>query len=195
MSEQTHESDQSVDPAMWVDRCGDYLYRYAFSRLRDAESAEEVVQETFAAALAALGQYAGRGAERAWLLGILKRKIVDLIRQRNRTVSLEGERADDISESLFDQRGKWRVDPRGFGSVPSAAMENQEFWNVFRRCLAGLPRRQADIFTLRELDGMKSEQICKELGISSSNLWVLLYRARLYLSNCMKSRGQAEGSP
>jgi len=153
------------------------------------QSAEEVVQETFLSALSHLDQYAGRGAERAWLLGILKRKIVDLIRKRCRTSSSsETDAADDLSERLFDDKGNWRAEAHQFGPQPSAEMERREFWRIFRDCLAGLPQRQADVFMLREIEGYSTQGICKEFTISPSNLWVLLYRARLRLSLCMKSR-------
>ncbi len=183
------KSVKSPDPAQWVARHGDFLYRYALSRLRDVESAEEVVQETFLAGLRSVDQYAGKGAERAWLLGILKRKIVDHVRCRNRTGSLQRvDGADNLSETLFDHKGNWRTDPRAFGPEPSTSLQRQEFWHTIHLCLETLPQRQADVFMLREIEGLGSEEICKELGISPSNLWVLLYRARLRLSQCIKSR-------
>ncbi len=183
------KSVKSPDPAQWVAQYGDFLYRYALSRLRDVESAEEVVQETFLAGLRSVDQYAGKGAERAWLLGILKRKIVDHVRCRNRSGSmLRVDGADELSETLFDHKGNWRNDSRLFGPEPSTSLQRQEFWRTVRTCLETLPQRQADVFMLREMEGLGSEEICKELDISPSNLWVLLYRARLRLSQCMKSR-------
>ena len=100
------------DPADWVDEYGDYLYRYAFSRLRDAASAEEVVQETFLSGIRAYAQFEARGSERGWLLGILKRKIIDHIRARNRYDQVTGnaEESNDISERLFDDQGRWDAD-------------------------------------------------------------------------------------
>jgi len=116
MDDPVKERQNSLNPAEWVDRHGDYLYRYALSRLRDAEASEEVVQETFVAGLKHVDQYAGSGSERAWLLGILKRKIVDHVRLRSRASSMDaGDSSDDFSESLFDNRGFWKVDPRIFG--------------------------------------------------------------------------------
>ena len=73
-----------LDPAVWVDEYGEYLFRYAYSRLRDANAAEEAVQETFLAGVRYVEQFAGRGSERGWLLGILKRKIVDYVRARSK---------------------------------------------------------------------------------------------------------------
>ncbi|HUT93916.1 MAG TPA: sigma-70 family RNA polymerase sigma factor [Thermoguttaceae bacterium] len=180
-------SHGTVDPATWVDRHGDTLYRYALSRLRDPDAAEEVVQETFVAALHSLDQYSGRGAEGAWLLGILKRKVVDCVRRRNRPGSATGaEMGADPSEAFFDGRGNWRFDPRIAKMRPDACLERDEFWQTFRGCLKGLPPRQADVFSLREMEELSTDNICKELQITASNLWVLLHRARLQLMRCMK---------
>ena len=100
--------------------------------------------------------------------------------------------ADDLTETLFDKKGNWRADPRVFGTQPGDALEQEEFWEVFRMCLAGLPQRLADVFTLREMEELSSERICKELELSTSYLWVLLYRARLRLSHCIKAHWSDE---
>ena len=195
MSTPSSEREITVEPAMWVDRHGDTLYRYAMSRLRDPDSAEEVVQETFVSALQALDQYSGQGSEGAWLLGILKRKIIDCVRRRNRPDSAPGGGvADDLLQTFFDAKGNWRTDPRVLKECPAACLERSEFWEAFRRCLERLSQRQADVFTLREIEELPSEEICKNLRISTSNLWVLLYRARLRLSRCMKARLEDGGT-
>ena len=180
-------------PAQWLQEHGDYLFRYALSRTRDRDRAEEIVQETFVSAIRALGQYSGKGSERAWLLAILKRKIIDLFRRRSRlsVVSLsDGD--NSLIDSLFDRTGHWKVDPRFLGSSPSEQLERDEFWAAVRDCIAKLPQRQADVFVMRELDGTESESICKELDISSPNLWVLLHRARLQLARCLQGRWRNE---
>ena len=194
MPEPTPGPTTTIDPSRWVDDYGDYLFRYAQSRLRDREAAEEVVQETFVAGLRNVRQYRGTGSERGWLLAILKRKIVDVYRKRRREAAVGGgEDEDDWCESLFDEKGSWRNDPRIFGRDPGEALEQQEFLGVLRDCLQGLPDRQADAFTLREMDGRTTEEICKDLEVTSSNLWVLLHRARLRLAQCIKARWQDEG--
>jgi len=189
MSDPGGQSGSMIDPAEWVDRHGDTLYRFTLARLRNADSAEEVVQETFVAALRARDQYTGRGEEGAWLLGICKRKIVDFIRRRNRPDAPSGgESTTDPSAGFFDPKGNWRFDPRFTKGRPDAALEREEFWQALRGCLKGLPQRQADVFTLREIEETAGDEICKELGITASNLWVLLHRARLQLTRCLKLR-------
>lgn len=188
MDELTEANNNALNPASWVDKYGDYLYRYAVSRLRNSEAAEEVVQDAFVAALQHVDQYAARGTERAWLLGILKRKIIDLVRARNRTISLTEEDSNDLSEALFDLSGSWRNEVRSAGYAPLDSLEREDFWRIMQGCLGALPARQADVFVLREMDDQSTEEICKELGITASNLWVMLHRARLQLCHCMKSR-------
>lgn len=183
---------EAVDPSLWLERYGDYLFRYAMSRLRDPDAAEEVVQETLVAALGNVGQFAGRGSERGWLVGILKRKIVDLIRKRNRTKTTGFEEGGDPSDWLFDEKGNWRRDAKVQAGRPEAAMERQEFWDALWSCMETVPQRQADAFTLRELEGVSTDGICKELGVTASHVWVLLYRARMRLAQCLKTRWQNE---
>ncbi len=186
----------SVDPSTWVDQHGDYLFRYAFSRLRDSNAAEEVVQETFLAGIRFQDRYNGRGAERAWLLGILKRKLVDYVRMRARFdrdgISQENQ---DPSLQLFDMQGNWKKGALRF-ELPDQAIESRELWDVVRGCLSHLPTGQADVFVLSVMENMDSDQICRELDITPSNLWVRLHRARLALARCVGARWfeQVEGT-
>lgn len=177
-----------LDPATWVDAHGDYLFRYAFSRLRDASAAEEVVQETFLAGIRFQERYRGGGAERAWLLGILKRKLVDHVRMRVRFD--RDRRSSDVGDpeaALFDVRGNWRTGAAPF-ALPDRSMESRELWDVVRGCLDHLPTGQADVFVLSAMEGMEADQICRELEITPSNLWVRLHRARLALAKCVSAR-------
>lgn len=187
-SELNASNNTAIDPSTWVDEHGDYLFRYAFSRLRDANAAEEVVQETFLAGIRFLDRYNGRGAERAWLLGILKRKLVDHVRMRARFardgVSHDG---SDPTSQLFDAQGSWKKG--AFPSeLPERAMESKELWDIVRNCLDHLPTGQADVFVLSVMEDMDTDQICRELEITPSNLWVRLHRARLGLARCVGAR-------
>jgi RNA polymerase sigma-70 factor (ECF subfamily) len=170
------------EPAEWLGRYGDALYRYALARLRRPHEAEEAVQEALLAALRARGQFQGRSRPGTWLMGILKRKVVDRLRAAAREA--RGTDPDDL-DFWFDARGKWRRPP-GRWDDPAAAAERSEFWGVVRRCLARLPARMAGAFALRTLDEQAPADVCRELGISPGNLWVLLHRARLQLVRCLE---------
>mgnify|MGYP000154715009 CR=1 FL=1 len=187
MAADDHADRPVIDPAAWVDRHGDRLYRYAVTRLRSPEAAEEVVQETFLAALQSAHQYAGTGAEGAWLMGICKRKVVDCVRRWQRPdAASDSPPPADPADAIIDGGSNWRNDRKLADAQPSANVERAEFWAAFRRCLDRLPKRQAAVFMLRELDKIESDTICKDLNISSSNLWVLLHRARAGLTRCLK---------
>lgn len=178
----------AIDPSTWLAEYGDYLYRYALSRLRDPDAAEEAVQETMVAGLKNAQQYSGKGKVRAWLLGILKVKIIDFFRQRSRNpINLDDE-SGNISDTLFDQNGSWKKEIRSAIRHSLDSLDREEFWQILNKCLKSLPHRQADVFTLRVMNEETSEEICKDLEISSTNYWVILHRARLQLSSCMKQR-------
>jgi RNA polymerase sigma-70 factor (TIGR02943 family) len=175
-----------IDPAGWVDNHGDVLFRYALLRLRDSPAAEEVVQETFLAALKSRDSFSGRSSERTWLVGILKHKIVDYIRRRIREhPAAEADTSDFNTEEPFDGAGRWKTGPARWRTDPAVAREMSEFQQVFNTCMENLPERQADAFTLREMEELSSEEICKVLGISETNLWVMLHRARQRLRGCI----------
>ena len=177
----------AADPELWVDEYGDYLYRYAFSRLRDTNAAEEVVQETFLSGIKFQQKFTGAGTERAWLLGILKRKIVDHVRRRSR-YDRDGvsEDSNDPSTALFNHQGNWR--DGSFPALPDDQVASLELWDVVKDCLKHIPPGQADVFVLSAMEEMGADEICKELGISQSNLWVRLHRARLALAKCVGSK-------
>ena len=146
-----------------------------------------MVQETFLAAMKSRERFSGGSSERTWLIGILKHKIVDFIRKESRERPYEDlEAVDATEEEFFDKKGRWRVGPADWQTNPRKALEQQEFMDVLKECLVHLSDRLSRIFTLREMDDMKSEEICKLLDISATNLWVLLYRARMKLRICLQ---------
>lgn len=178
--------ERTLEPEQWVASYGDYLYRYAFSRLRDANAAEEVVQETFLAGIRFLDQFTGTGSQRGWLLGILKRKIVDHVRKRSRyDRDGAGDGDADPTAQLFDEKGFWKRGAATWSSTPESQLERDELWSIVQSCLKHLPDGQADVFVLSVMEEMDGAEICRELNISQSNLWVRLHRARLKLSRCV----------
>jgi RNA polymerase sigma-70 factor (TIGR02943 family) len=175
---------EPTDPATWVDRHGDYLFRYALARLRQANLAEDLVQEAFLGALQGRDQFAGVSSERTWLVSILKRKIIDHLRRHHQEQPLSDIAPDGWMDALFDKCGHWKKKPAKWAS-PSGACENAEFWNTFSHCLAKLPSRLAEAFSLRAIDDLPSAEVCKVLAVSPTNLWVMLHRARLQLWHCL----------
>jgi RNA polymerase sigma-70 factor (ECF subfamily) len=194
MSEaQVKSPNHSPDPGRWLDDHGNYLFKYAVFRLRDDVAAEDAVQETFLAALKAYEKFEGRGSERTWLVGILKHKIIDHFRRASREAPI-GEDAEEAPEhrEFFERRDEWQghwnndYAPTDWHATPAELIERSDFWKVFSDCLSPLPQRTASAFTLREVDGLTSEEICEMLSITVNNLWVMLHRARLHLRNCLE---------
>ena len=168
-----------------------YLLRYAMLQLRDATTAEDAVQETLLAALQNRSGFAGRSSVKTWLTGILKHKIVDHIRRqaRERRVETTGddpqEDRSDAAEAHFSEDGHW-VDFPDDWPAPDKSLENAQFWRVFETCVQVMPARAARVFVMREVMELSTEEICKELGITATNCWVMLHRARLALRECLE---------
>jgi len=157
-----------------------YLLRYATLQLRDAAAAEDAVQETLLAALAGESSFAGRSNLRTWLTGILKHKIVDAVRRMSREPTLPEEDFD----ALFNERGHWIEMPQAWAD-PDAALDQKEFFRILEACLAKLPAKTSQAFMLREHMGLETTEICKELSVTPTHVWVLLHRARLALRICL----------
>lgn len=185
------------DPLEWFDRYGDYLFAYARRRLREESAAEDLVQETFLAALSADKIFAGKSSEKTWLTGILKHKIYDYFRKHSRQAGLTLEESDLSGyDYLFDRNDEWNEHwnddyaPAEWveknAASPFRGVEAEEFQTVFSRCLTGLPERVANAFVMREVDGLTGEEICGVLTISTSNYWTMMHRARLHLRRCLE---------
>jgi RNA polymerase sigma-70 factor, ECF subfamily len=186
-------ADASVNPAVWVDEHGDALFRFAVMRLRDESLAEDMVQETLLSAIQSLQSYGGKSSERTWLTGILKHKIIDHYRKNSKEIQITDEDTDLSGVDHFFERpdawdGHWAikfrpVDPE---QSPEQVMERSEFWDVMNGCLSALPSRIANVFALREMDGLTSDEICDVLNLSASNFWVIMHRARMQLRRCVE---------
>jgi RNA polymerase sigma-70 factor (ECF subfamily) len=171
----------------WVDRYGEILHRFALVRVKDPVIAEDLVQETFLAALRGRKNFQGRSSLKSWLVAILKHKIVDHIRKSVKEKVLENfDSLADQVETTFDDRGKWKFRPQNWTVNPEKLYQQKEFMDILYRCLAQLRGRQTEIFMLREIDGLSTEEICKELNITATNSWVMLYRARMGLRRCLE---------
>lgn len=179
----------ALDASTWLAEHGDYLFRMARRQLHSDELAEDAVQETLLAALAAQARYAGDASPRTWLTGILKHKIVDQIRRQVREVEIPRDQdGEEAVDSLFKQDGHWAEPIRPWGN-PDAEAELSQLRRALDECADRLKPAMAQVFSLREVAGMETAEICKELGISPTNCWVLLHRARLFMRQCLELNG------
>lgn len=178
---------ETPDPAAWLDRHGDALYRYAVLHLADSAAAEDVVQEALLAAFESFADFRHQSSERTWLIGILRHKVIDHVRRSVRDgPSSKLDASAGLPPGLFDSHGLWETGPKSWGRDPAKSFERAEFWDVYLSCLGKLPERMALVFSLRELDGEKTERICELLDLSSTNLWTMLHRARMRLRTCLE---------
>ena len=186
--------DIATKPENWLERYGDALYRYAFARLRDKAQAEDAVQECLLAALNARSDYRAESSEKTWLFGILKHKILDQFRRNAREVQISADdEADALIDRSFDVSGRWRQPP-GVWQDPGNEVEHSQFWAMLEHCMDGLPKTLSAAIRLIEIDDVSSEEACKALGISATNLWVRLHRARLGLRGCVQSNWFSKSS-
>ena len=187
ITEEISVAGPDLDPETWVDRYGDYLYRFALTRIKDQAVAEDLVQETFLAALRGRKKFRGRSTVKTWLSAILKHKIVDYLRKKYREqVTNDTDTITETVNGFFHKNGSWKIRPGKWNMDPSKIYEQREFMDTLFKCLAELPDRQSKAFMLRELEGYSTKEICNALGISPTNSWVMLYRARMFLRRCLE---------
>ena len=170
----------------WLLAHGDFLYRFALARLKNPELAEDAVQETLLAAMQG-AKFSGKSNERTWLTGILKHKIIDSFRRQQREAPLPED--DDLGDAeiddFFDAQGRW-IDRPGEWELPADALEQKQFLQTLQACIDRLTDSLAQIFMLREVHEEETTEICNQLGITASNAWVMLHRARLSLRQCLE---------
>ncbi len=202
VGKETSANSYQCYPTTWVDKYGDSLLRFALSHVRHRETAEDLVQETFLAALKSRHSFNGGSSEKTWLVSILKHKAIDHFRANKRWKAF-----DDFSESLNEDSGVvetpsgqsassslrgpheqpnakvseiWKIDP-------AHCAQQKAFWCILHQCLSKLSPRVASAFALREIEQLDAKEICENLNISEGNLWVMLHRARQCLKECLES--------
>jgi RNA polymerase sigma-70 factor, ECF subfamily len=170
----------------WLNEHSDYLYRFALARLRDPHQAEDVVQETFIAAIKN-PNFAEQSSPRTWLTGILKHKIIDVMRKGVREIVVSDLINDEemSTDDFFDETGHW-VDPPQAWDKPHDALEQKQFLGILQNCIDKLPQKLATLFVMRDVHETDNEEICKELNITTTNAWVMLYRARMGIRKCLE---------
>ena len=182
MAEQKH----TLNPNKWIDNYADYLYNYSISRVNNSDLAKDLVQETFFAGLKSAKNFLGKASERTWLVSILKRKIIDHYRKINSRKGQAEVRMNFYDDG--DNEGNWLEErvPQSWDNASEKKIENDELRNQLELCINKLPEKYAMVFRMKTVQEFETEEICKELDITSSNLWVIIHRARTQLRKCME---------
>lgn len=184
------EKSNIKHPSEWVDLYGDYLYRYALSRLHNPETAADCVQDTFLAGIKALDKFDGRLDIKFWLRGIMRNKIVDQIRKsiKSQTVDISQEDESLMESMWFKYSGIATTNPDPWEFNPRKQFDNKEFWAVFIECVETLKNPIKQAFILKMLEDKTTEEICKVMDITPNYLWVLIHRAREQLKEVVKEK-------
>ena len=188
LTEEKHTN--KLNPERWVGEHGDYLFSFALSRINSREMAEDLVQETFLSAYQARDKFRGGSSERTWLISILKRKVIDHYRKQARNPeSLTDNFTTPFHKGGAHDGGWIKAHAPGTWDFEKLDDEDDEaLMKVIQYCISLLPPKMESTFSMKTLDEISTEEICKELSISESNLWVLLHRARLQLRECVENQ-------
>jgi RNA polymerase sigma-70 factor (ECF subfamily) len=182
------KAKNNLQSETWVENYSNLLFKYAVARIGDLESAEDLVQDTFLSALKSQDTFRGEISEKNWLFAILKNKIIDHYRSKARSLVTSLNEHLEKANDYFDEDGEWQQSarPQHWAVNYSQDIEKKEFYAILESCKQKLNELQNIVFTMKYLDDIDSENICKELNISSSNYWVLIHRAKLQMRHCLE---------
>lgn len=165
---------------------GDRLFNFAMLRLKNKELAEDLVQETFLSAFKSQESFEGRSSVYTWLVRILKNKIIDHIRKQKRKTEVSYEEVNcPEKNNLLNSFGIWKVQLGEWAADPGQLLDKKGFQVQIQKCLEAIPDKYREAFVLRTVDDLDAEEVCELLGITSNNLWVIMYRARMRLRECL----------
>lgn len=184
----------SLNPSLWVQNYGDYLYNIAFYKVNDSELAEDIVQETFLSALKAKDNFQAKSSEKTWLTSILNNKIIDYYRSKKTNQDIDtylSATEDSFSNSFFELSEKgnlhWKEEKQSidWNSEEKNLLDNELFYTIFIGCIDNLPKNLSIIMRYKFIEQSNSEDICKSIGITSSNFFVLIHRSKILLRECL----------
>ena len=185
-------NDSAVNPALEFTQLAEhrgYLLRIARMELRDEHLAEDCVSDTLTHAFEKRASFRGASSLRTWLVAILKNRIIDLLRKQWREQPLEPSPSGEQDfDALFDASGHYAEMPSAVAD-PAELCQQDGFLAAVQRCIDKLPKRIGQVFVLREVFGVDTKELCKDLELTSSNVWVQLYRARMMLRSCLEKGG------
>ena len=180
--------DNVADPKKWLALYGDLMYQYCLPRVNDTMAAEDLVQETFLSALKGLDTYRGEASEKNWIFAILKNKIIDHYRKKAKEQSvITASDSPFNDDKWFNEDGHWNENsmPKDWYATEDPT-ERKELQKIINLCKDNLRTLQQQVFILKYMEELDSDEICKVLEITASNFWVLIHRARLQMRGCVE---------
>jgi RNA polymerase sigma-70 factor (TIGR02943 family) len=175
------------EPRVWIDNYGDYLLRFAHSRVGNLETAEDLAQETFLAAWNSRRAFKGHSSLKTWLTGILKYKILDHYRRNAaettfRDMLLKNEDGDGDVQWILDDS----LFPAAWQASPETVYDRKKLYAAFLKCSDTLPSRMMEAFMFAEVDGLSGREISARLNVSEANVRTLVYRSKKLLRACLE---------
>ncbi|ABG60337.1 sigma-70 family RNA polymerase sigma factor [Cytophaga hutchinsonii] len=179
----------------WVNEYSSDLLSWAFYKTSNKETAEDLVQETFISAFQSFHTFENKSKPKTWLFSILKNKIIDFHRKNYKRTVVS---ADKISEQqstflfsyLFEDGGEWRKErrPENWTEEVVELLDNPEFNELLMQCIRKLPPLWNSAIQLKYLEQKDAGTICQELGVSTTNYWQIIHRAKLQLRECLQQQ-------
>ncbi|MGQ1786980.1 MULTISPECIES: sigma-70 family RNA polymerase sigma factor [unclassified Saccharicrinis] len=169
----------------WVEKYTSDLYDWAYHKTSNAEMAQDLVQDTFVVAVEKIDSFQRKSSVKTWLFSILNNKIVDFYRKKSKAhIPFDG----SFLSNFFNKDGTWKNEsrPKEWNQDEGHLLDNQEFLGVLKKCMDALPEKWSATVKLKYLIQKKGVEICKELGITSSNYWQMIHRAKLQLRACIE---------
>lgn len=190
----TPSNPKILNPELWVKKYGDNLYAWAYHRTGKKVVAEDLVQETFLSALNAMDNFTGSSSEKTWLFAILKNKIVDHFKkafvkyEKSESELQHASQEGSFLSRFFDRYGSWNKKdrPANWNDDNNNLLDDNEFRRILKYCMDLLPDKWLSIITLRFLLEKNTTEVCKDLDITPSNLWVVIHRSKLQLRACIE---------
>ncbi len=182
-------TEEGDSPEAWLEAHGDALFACALRQIGDRDMAADLVQETLLAGWRSRSGFDGRSKVRTWLIGILRHKTVDRVRQLVREREFAERAEEDPTDPWFAPNGAWLEAPSAWRMEPAAELERKRMAQQISDCVAQLPRRHRLLFHAREIAGEETSEICKRLGLTTTNFHVLMHRARQALRRCLEHHG------
>ncbi len=178
---------------IYLEELRQQMLKFAILQLSSVQSAEDVVQDAFTSAWQHMDSFTGRAAFKTWVFAILKNKIIDQLRRQSRLVTMselfDDQEQDQSIDALFTASGKWQKyeAPKAWQD-PEEMMSQHDFWLIFEACLNHLPAKYAQVFMMREMIELSTDDICQKLQLTVSNFNVLMYRSRARLRECLENK-------
>ena len=176
----------SKDISSWVNTYSDELYAWSFYKTKLREVSEDLVQDTFLAAIQNKEKFRAESNHKTWLFSILNNKISDYFRKNYKQNQCFTDDNDGL-HTHFTSAGKW-IDSESpeFWQEDTELLDDDSFRSVLEKCLAGLPKKWNDSLLYKYILEKSAHEICQELNITMTNYWQLIHRSKLNMKKCIE---------